>query len=154
MPTEDELEILWAEREITRVILTYARAVDRLDFGLLRTCFHPDARLHYGEHWSGDLEAGLAWLERSLPKLAGTQHDFGAPFIELDLEAGVARCDTYSVNSALYRPDTSGRQLHNVSGTRYEDRFERREGAWRIVERRNRRVWSRNFEHGESPPDP
>ncbi|HPG28666.1 MAG TPA: nuclear transport factor 2 family protein, partial [Myxococcota bacterium] len=59
-----------------------------------------------------------------------------------------------SVNSALYRPDTSGRQLHNVSGTRYEDRFERREGAWRIVERRNRRVWSRNFEHGESPPDP
>ena len=154
MGADDELALLMAEREISRVILRYAHGVDRLDFPAVRACFHPDARIHYGDWFSGDLDEGIAWLERSLPRLDGTLHVFGPPWIELDEACTSARCETYAVNSARYPADGSGEAIQNVSGTRYLDRFERREGRWAIVERRNLRVWSRNGAVDEDPPLP
>lgn len=150
----EELEILMAEREITRVFLSYARAVDSLDFDILRECFHADARIHYGEIFSGNLDEAIAWLENSLPRLQGTLHDFGAPWIELDLENGRARCETYTVNGARYPANEKGEVVLNVTGTRYLDRFELRNGEWRIVERRNIGAWSQNSVEVPSPPAP
>ena len=151
---EDDLEILMAEREITRVFLTYARAVDTLDFKRLRSCFHADARIHYGDIFSGDLDETIAWLENSLPRLQGTLHDFGAPWIELDLENGRARCETYTNNAARYPANEKGEVVLNVTGTRYLDLFERRDGDWRIVERRNIGAWSQNTIEVPTPPAP
>ena len=54
MEHEEELAILRAEREITRVILSYARGVDSHDWERVRSCFHPDARIRYGDYFSGD----------------------------------------------------------------------------------------------------
>ncbi len=149
-----DLEILMAEREITRVFLTYARAVDSLDFERLRSCFHPDARIHYGEIFSGNLDVTIAWLENSLPRLQGTLHDFGTPWIELDLENGRARCETYTTNAARYPANEHGEVVLNVSGTRYLDLFERRDDGWRIVERRNIGAWSQNTIETPTPPAP
>jgi hypothetical protein len=149
-----ELEILAAERAITRVILRYARGVDRLDFAMVRSCFHPDARIAYGDYFSGGLEEAMAWLEQSLPRLDGTLHDFGPPWIEFDDDLASACCETYSINAARYPPDEHGVVIQNVSGTRYLDRFALREGRWAITERRNLRAWSRNAPQGEDPPLP
>ncbi|MHA7839191.1 MAG: nuclear transport factor 2 family protein [bacterium] len=160
MEREDEaeagrrLEVLWAEREIDRVILTYARGLDDLDFDRVRSCFHADARIHYDDWFSGSLEEGLAWLEDSLPRLGGTLHGFGRPLIDLDLAAGVADCETVAINSALHPPDARGVRIQNVSGTLYRDRFEHRGGRWAIAERRSRRVWRQNGPVGEDPPLP
>ena len=99
----EELETLRAERAITRIILAYARAVDGLDFERLRDCFHPDARIHYGEVFSGARDEAIAWLENSLSRLKGTMHDFGAPWIELDLERQLAHCETYATNAARFQ---------------------------------------------------
>lgn len=149
----EEIGAWRAERAITRVIQRYARAIDARDFETVRSCFHPDARVHYGDYYSGDLDETLAFLEASLPGLLSTLHVFGTPWIELDLEAGAARVETYSINSASYPPGDDGRVMQNVSGTRYEDRFARRDGTWAIVERRNRRVWAHNLpEEGEPAP--
>ena len=153
MNTSD-LEILMAEREITRVFLTYARAVDSLDFERLRSCFHPDARIHYGEMFSGNLEETIAWLENSLPRLQSTLHDFGAPWIELDLENGRARCETYTTNAARYPANEQGEVVLNVAGARYLDLFERRNDAWRIVDRKNIGAWSQNTIETPTPPAP
>ena len=149
-----DLEILMAEREITRVVLSYARAVDNLDFKRLRGCFHPDACIHYGEIFSGNLDETIAWLENSLPRLQGTLHDFGAPWIELDLENGRARCETYTTNAARYPANENGEVVLNVSGTRYLDFFEHRDDAWRIVERKNIGAWSQNTVEIPTPPAP
>lgn len=150
----DELETLRAERAITRVMLAYARAVDALDFERLRDCFHPDAMIHYGDVFSGRRDEAIAWLEQSLPRLQTTMHDFGAPWIELDLERGRATCDTYTTNAARYPADANGDVLLNVTGTHYRDVFERRDGAWRILERRNRNVWAQNTIERPTPPPP
>ena len=153
MDTTD-LETLRAERAITRVVLTYARAVDALDFERLRGCFHPDARIHYGEIFSGVRDEAIAWLEDSLSRLQSTMHDFGAPWIELDLEAGRARCETYATNAARFPADERGQVVLNVTGTRYLDVFERRDGEWRILDRRNKTTWAQNTIEIPTPPPP
>lgn len=150
----DEIESLRAERAITRVVLAYARAVDALDFERLRDCFHPDAMIHYGEVFSGRRDEAIAWLEDSLPRLQATMHDFGTPWIELDLDRGRARCETYSTNAARFPADAKGEVLLNVTGTRYLDVFERRDGEWRILERRNATVWAQNTIETPTPPPP
>ena len=38
-----DLETLLAKQEIGDVIYRYARGIDRLDFDLVRSCYHPDA---------------------------------------------------------------------------------------------------------------
>ena len=152
--SESQLAVLWAERAITRVVLAYARAVDACDFEAIRGCFHPDAQIHYGEIFSGGLDEAVDWLQDALPRLQSTLHDFGAPWIELDLEAGTASCETYSTNSARYPADEKGKVILNVSGTRYLDRFECRQDDWRLVERRNQTVWSLNVPERPTPPPP
>ena len=154
MERDEEVEILWAERAITRVIQRYARAVDARDFDAVRGCFHEDARVHYGDYYTGSLEETIEFLRASLPNLASTLHVFGTPWIELDLEAGEARVDTYAINSATYPSGADGRSMQNVSGTRYEDRFAFRDGSWGIVERRNQRVWAHNLPEEGEPAAP
>ena len=154
MEKDRELSLLRAERAIGRVILRYARAVDTRDFDRVRDCFHPDARIHYGDWFSGDLDEGMAFLEESIPRLKSTLHVFGTPWIELDASHGVADCETYAINSATYFPDAEGNVIQNVSGTRYLDRFSHRDGKWAIDERRNLRVWAHNLPEGGEPPLP
>jgi hypothetical protein len=149
-----DLETWRAERAITRIILLYARAVDTLDFERLRDCFHPDARIHYGDLFSGERDVAIAWLENSLSRLQGTMHDFGAPWIELDLAAGRARCETYATNAARFPANERGEVVLNVTGTRYLDVFERRNGEWRILERRNQTSWAQNTVEIPTPPPP
>jgi hypothetical protein len=152
---EREERAIWrAERAITRVIQSYARGVDARDFRRVRECFHDDARVHYGEWFSGDLTAAMSFLEESIPRLQSTLHVFGTPWIELDLAAGTAECETYAVNSATYPPEPDGRVIQNVSGTRYLDRFACREGRWAIVSRRNLRVWAHNLPEQDEPTLP
>jgi hypothetical protein len=150
----DGLELLRAERAIGRVILSYARGIDGRDFDRVRACFHADAQIEYGDWFKGNLDAAIAWLETSTTRLDGTLHAFGPPWIELDLAGGRAACETYSINSARYPPDAEGVVIQNVSGTRYFDRFECRDGVWAIVWRRNERAWTRNEAESEDPPMP
>ena len=42
----------------------------------------------------------------------------------------------------------------NVTGTRYLDVFERRDGEWRILERRNKTTWAQNTIETPTPPPP
>lgn len=149
-----DLDTLLAEREITRVILRYARGIDAKDFDLVRGCFHPDARVEYGDWFGGSVDEAIAWLADSLPRLEGTLHTFGPPWIELDLDRGTAACETRAVNSARYAPDANGVSIQNVSGTRYVDRFERRDGEWRLAFRRNEREWIQNSPDLPEPAPP
>ena len=150
----NEHEILMAERAITRVVLAYARAVDTLDYARIRDCFHPDAVIHYGTIYSGPRDEAIAWLENSLSRLQATMHDFGAPWIDLDLDRGRARCETYATNAARYPANEKGEVVLNVTGTRYIDTFERRNGEWRILERRNVSSWAHNSIETATPPPP
>lgn len=152
---DEALEVMLAEREITRVMLQYARGIDGRDFDGVRGCFHPDARVEYGDYWRGDLDETIAFLSSTLTRLQRTLHAFTPPWIELDLGAGRAECETRSVNSVLHPPDDAGVSLQNVTGSLYRDVFERRDGRWRIVHRRNESLWQVNVPETAQPiPSP
>ena len=133
------LEKLLARQEIADVITRYARGIDRLDFDLVRSCYHSDA---YDDHGSmkGSVEEFIESARTFLPRFAATMHFLGNMLIEVD--GDVARAETYAVAyHRLLNSDGSGKD--DIWGIRYVDRFEARNGDWRIAYRVVAQEWRR-----------
>jgi hypothetical protein len=135
------LDQLNSRAEITEVVIRYCRGVDRCDEAMLRACFHPDARHRHGsfEGFSADF---CTYALTLVQQVEFTHHQLGPVSIELD--GDVAHVETYF--TALHRfgavPPPGGQPHEDrFSGGRYVDRFERRDGAWRIAERRGISEW-------------
>lgn len=141
-PPDARIERLWAEAEIRRVLLRYARGVDRLDLDLVRSCYHPDATDAHGS-FEGTVDQYVVWVERVLRRYDATMHFLGSPLIEL--EPGTpptrARVETYGV--AHHRAASGPPERNLVTGFRFVDRFEARDGDWRIAGRVAVTEWSR-----------
>src|SRR5581483_4279490 len=120
------------EAEIRRALAAYARAIDRLDWELLESCYHPEAVEDRGRY-RGDVEGLVEWLRGALLGFEWTWHLLGIPSI--DVEGDVALVETYCL--AVQWP--SAREADGSEGRlvpcRYCDRFERRSGEWRIAAR-------------------
>jgi SnoaL-like domain len=123
MLTVDEL---LARQEITDVIKRLARGTDRLDEELMASCYHPDG---FDDHNSfrGSGTEFAAWVCEVLPHFDATHHFIADPYIRID--GDVAQTDTYCIAHHV-RGDSD-----MVLGLRYVDRFEKRDGAWRIAKR-------------------
>src|SRR3954453_20167282 len=118
---------LLAESEIRRVLARYARAIDRMDFELLRECYHADAIDELG-WYDGGVDGFVEFLRESLPRSDATFHMLGNPLIEVD--GDMARTETYCL---VWNRSPAGDRFIQV---RYCDRFEVRESMWRIAHRR------------------
>jgi hypothetical protein len=135
----DQTALLWAESEIRRCLLRYARGVDRLDLALVRSCYHPDATDSHGS-FTGTVDEFLVWVERILRRYDLTMHFLGSPLVEFD-DATHARVETYGM--AFHRSATGPPERNLVTGFRFVDRFEQRDGEWRIAQRIAVTEWSR-----------
>lgn len=140
-PTAAQLQELLDKQAIYELLCRYCRGRDRLDLELILSCFHPDATgLWVGLTGLYDLPVDeyLAAEFDTWKKLAGTQHLITNFLCEVD--GDVAQAETYQYSSAWGFPE--GDQVHNITtSNRFIDRFERREGEWKIV----RREFYRNF---------
>jgi 3-phenylpropionate/cinnamic acid dioxygenase small subunit len=127
-----ELQQLVDEAAIRKVLVRYARAIDRMDWDLLRTCYHPDAVDDHGLY-CGDIEGFIDLLREKLALDESTTHFIGNQ--EIDIEGDVAFTETACV--ARHRRaavgDTPASDYFGF--LRYCDRFERRDGEWRIAHR-------------------
>jgi hypothetical protein len=113
-------------QEILECLQRYARGLDRLDEPLIRSAFHPDAIDQHGPV-NGSVDDFLAyWLpmqaEREVSQHHMTNHS-------VEIEGDTAHAETYF----LYFGKHFGDPVMRVSGGRYVDRFERRDGSWRIA---------------------
>jgi len=140
--TQARLRALIDKDEIRDVLMRYGRGVDRLDEELLRSCYHPDSHDDHG-HCKGNGHDFAAFIVSSLP--ARTHHSTHAvanvliEFDEQDLD--VARSESYSL-AHLRRTDEQGDEWLDFFSGRYIDRFERRDGVWRIAHRVVVHDWS------------
>lgn len=129
----DALDLLMAERAISRVLHLYSRAADRYDLDLMRSCYWPEGTDDHGSY-RGDLDGFMQFVGPALDRFERTSHFLGNMLIDVDLAADVARAETYAV--AYHRfTDNDGQLNDMVAGLRYVDRFERRNGEWRIAAR-------------------
>jgi SnoaL-like domain len=123
----DRLE---SQREIERLIASYAHAFDLHDVDLLRGIWHDDAELRLGEPFGdfagidGIVEAAhLLWAQS--PRM---HHWMSNAVIDIDGDSATA---TTALDCFVTNVELGPTQVGGI----YRDRFERRNGRWGIVER-------------------
>lgn len=97
--TTDPLRRLLDEQAIRQALVSYARAVDRRDWDLLATVFHPDATDEHGPY-RGDVPGLIAWLRAELEGVASTTHQLAQSSFDHGADGSV-RVETYA--TAVHR---------------------------------------------------
>jgi len=118
---------------IRRVLHRYCFAADRADEELLRSVYHPDGIDEHGTNFKGlgwDFAEYACRTAREEPNFTAMQHHLTSTNIAV--HGDVAAVESYVL--ALHVP-VGGGGIAAVGG-RYLDRFERRDGEWRIAYRR------------------
>jgi 3-phenylpropionate/cinnamic acid dioxygenase small subunit len=127
--------------EIRDVVLRYCRAVDRRDYEGVRACYHPDATDHHGSY-RGGVDGFIDRIRVELPKCERTFHVVANVLV--DRVAGEsARCESYALAYHRLPPRDDRGPRDRLVALRYLDRFERRDGEWRIAERTCLCEWTR-----------
>jgi hypothetical protein len=131
---EARLRLMEDRQAIHDVIVRYCRGVDRSDPDLVLAAFHDDAiDNHYGvvlpfREAIGTLKSARTGAP---PSKTRSMHNICNILIELD--GDLARCETYV--TVIVRIPYEGREMDWMHAGRYVDRFERRNGEWRIAHR-------------------
>ena len=120
--------------EIRDLAVRYCQGLDREDRDLLRSAFWPDATDDHGWLFEGNawefIDAVLPRRERVRP----TQHCVMNHRVSFDADGSTATGEAYCV-AFQFRHALQGEAARIVVG-RYLDKYERREGEWRIGHRR------------------
>ncbi len=125
-----------ARGEIENLLYLYQERIDRADFAGVADLFaHATLSSEvYTATWTG--AAAVEEMYRAFVRVHDdgtprTTHTTMNPIIEIDEDAGTARCR--SVYVVYQQTDTLA--LQPIITGRYRDRFERVEGTWRYAER-------------------
>lgn len=142
---DKSLEDLMSRAAIREVLAAYARAVDRADGPLLKSCYHPDAVEEHGGNYTGNAHEYVDAAVPRIMQMGVLQHLLGTSFIELHGET--AQVETYIWTFARFKQE--GGELDTFTGGRLLDRFERREGDWKIAHRKTVFDWNRDTPSSE-----
>jgi ketosteroid isomerase-like protein len=124
----DGLAQLLDRQRITEVLHRYCRAVDRLDRDLLLSAYHPDAVDDHGSFTGTAADFAARTIGRMAEAYEATQHRLAN--VSIDLHGDTAWVESYVVATHVL----AGNAIEHA-GARYVDRFERRDGEWRIATR-------------------
>ena len=139
------IEGLLAREAIRGLLARYARGVDRADAALLKDCYFDDA---IEEHGSSFVGRAHDYVDAAIPKVRAMgvmQHLLGSSHIDLD--GSVAYVETY-VWTFLRVVRAEG-SWDTFTGGRLHDRFECRDGIWKIAHRRTVFDWNRDTPSNE-----
>ncbi|MCU1514692.1 MAG: hypothetical protein JWO10_1782 [Microbacteriaceae bacterium] len=138
--SDEAIQELLDERSITRVLREYCRAIDRMDFELLASVYWPDATDDHGS-FVGTAPEFIAWLRTLLPRHDWTEHHLTNVLIDLDGDS--AKVESYLL--AFHGGPAHDARWNFAAGCRYVDRFERRDGEWKIADRVTVIEWTRQI---------
>lgn len=127
------------KHEITEVLYRYARAVDRKDFERVADCYFPDAIDNHGGY-IGTVDGLIEDMKSRHATIDSSMHYITNVLIDLDGDA--AHVESYCLCYLRQAPETpetpeipGAPQARATIKCRYVDRFERRDGQWRIADR-------------------
>ena len=128
--TPDEKDTISDERDIERALIRLARAMDDRDWAQVSDIIAEDAT---GDLGTGTLHgcAAIVELVRSfLDNCGATQHLLGNILIDVSGDHATSRSYVHDLHLSSGSPE---RTFHTLGD--YHDRWERRLGEWRLVER-------------------
>jgi hypothetical protein len=137
---DEEIKNLLAREKIRDRLARLARGEDRRDTSLITAAFWSGATVDYGI-FAGSFDEYLAWVIPGSPAIPVTQHVLGQSLIEIDDETALAETHVTS----YHRVNMGDVERDLMMGGRYLDRFERRQGEWRIAQRTMLYDWFRDF---------
>jgi hypothetical protein len=138
--------------EINDVLSTYAHGVDKKDGALVLACFHDDATFEIGEK---QMPVGQFFQmnQYNADGLQATMHLITNVLVEIRGDVANTQCYLLAYHLVgAEGPDRpplfpcSGKDYGLLVGGHYVDRFERRDGSWRIAQRRLAFEWTANLE--------
>jgi hypothetical protein len=145
--TEERLARLADRLDIQEVLYRYARGVDRRDWELVRSVYHVDAWDDHG-NYKGDVDSFIENLKKRHAFIEQSMHVVTNCIIEFD-GPDSAVVESYYITYQRLLPGAGQFRLNYLSREplgdddamqgqaigRYVDRFERRDGTWRIARR-------------------
>jgi SnoaL-like protein len=138
--TSEELQRTVAEladrQAINDCLMTYSRGIDRLDRELLISVYHEDAIDDHGV-FVGNREEFADWAI-AMHTATHLSHQHCIFNFTCDLDGDVAHTETYYMFVGMNRTGTP----MAMSGGRYIDRLEKRDGRWAIAARVCVRDWA------------
>ncbi len=137
--TDSVVQPLLDKLAIHEVLMRYCRAIDRCDEELLCSVYHADAWDNHGT-FNGPASEFVPWVMNLLrQRYKTTTHAICNELVEL--VGDVAHSESYFF--ACHRYEREGREWDWTIAGRYVDRFERREGVWKIAHRLAVTDWDR-----------
>lgn len=138
------LQAVVDKSEITDLLTTFARGLDRIDENLLRSVLQPDATLDMGPGiFQGTGNDYVTWVLGVVHAVKSSHHLIGN--VRVELEGDVALVESYF--HAHFRLDKPVGREDVFMGGRNLDRMERRPsgpgGVWKIVHRKQMLDWVR-----------
>lgn len=128
---ELNLDLLLAEREIHRGLVTIARAMDERDWDSFRAVLLPDATADLGTGLVSGRDAIVAFIRSFLDACGPTQHLLGNVLIDVRGREATSRAYVSDMHKGL------GEQSEVTFSTLgdYHDRWRLDDGAWRLAHR-------------------
>lgn len=133
--------------QIQDTIFKWCRAIDRLDYEAVREAFHEDATDDHGP-FKGNVDGLIDWIRERHQGIVSSMHLVGNILIEFAgdhqalAESYVMCVQRYSAEGSAGLAQISGgvaaasdRATDLLIVVRYVDRFQRRNGQWRIAAR-------------------
>lgn len=128
---EQNIVELKAREDIRNVMARYCHGIDRLDAKMVKACFFDDAIDDHGFFNGSAHEFTDLAVQRLGSRFLSTKHHMTTHYVELD--GDTAHCETYIL--ALSRASKDGDLFDITFSARYLDRFECRDGVWKIAYR-------------------
>jgi len=165
-PADFSPERIADRMQIEDCMVRWCRSVDRLDFEAMRQVFHPDAVDNHGI-FNGGVDALIDWIGNrhqgipfSMHAISNMQIEFAGPDLAL-VETYVRTTQRYPAEAKAALGQLSGGKLGPEGAamdlftcSRYVDRFERRDGDWRIARRTVVADWKQIVPVSADAPQP
>jgi hypothetical protein len=137
-PSDALLQEMLDEFQLRKLVHGYCRAVDRGNITALRGLYHDDAEDDHGAFSSGGAADFLNELEAARPYLRSMQHNVTT--VNFAISGDSAEGEVYML--ATHTVDAGDRDVDVIVGGRYLDKYEKRAGTWKFIERKIVTDWA------------
>jgi len=126
------------KQQITELVHAYCQAVDRHDFEKVRALYHGDAIDDHGAFYKGP---AMAYID-SLPVISADMEilHHNITTVNIRLDGDYAEGETYGI--AFHQARTDNGLVDVIVGTRFLDKFEKRNGKWKFSHRSHALDWA------------
>lgn len=130
-PDAAAIRAMLDEHHLRSLVHRYCRAVDRGDVDALRTLYHDDADDTHGDFSSGSVREFLDGIAAARPYLRSMQHHVTTANFAIAGEVAEGEISMIATHTLI----ADGRDVDVIVGGRYLDRYEKRDGTWKISAR-------------------